>query len=158
MSHLFHAPLIPLKMIFGPCKDDQKSLDRAFSRLFYVKTSVVEEPIFSKSPQAMRPSTGSKIVSASSCLAWNSKMKKAEQLTGKLGFKHGAGKKNLHLEKTHSVLAPKYLYYLFHKIKPEFDSYAHCKSNSNNYVKLRDNVYQMLKWKRHPSELDVFDI
>ena len=72
-------------------------------------------------------------------------MKKAEQLTGKLGFKHGAGKKNLHLEKTHSVLAPKYLYSAFHnlKIKPEFESYADCKSNSNNYIKLRDKYETM---------------
>ena len=35
MSHLFHAPLIPLKMIFGPCKDDRKSLKRAFSGMGY---------------------------------------------------------------------------------------------------------------------------
>lgn len=159
MSHLLHAPLIPQKMIFGPCKDDQKSLNRAFSRLSHVKTSVVEKPIFSKSPQAISVSTdtASKIVSASSCLAWNMFMKKAEQLTGKLGYKHGAGKKNLHLQKTHSVLAPKYLFSLFHQIKPDFESYASCKSTSNNYIKLRDNVYQKLKWKRHPSSLDVFD-
>ena len=115
-----------------------------FKRLNPVNTSVVEKPIFEKSPRAIeivrKSSKEPKIVSASSSLAWNLYIKKAEQLTGKLGYRHGAGKKNFHLQKTHSILAPKYLYSLFQEVnsKAQFKSYAECKSTSVDYIKMRD--------------------